>query len=67
MERKTFKESYQVKLNFKMPDGYWKIGHIIEVQVSVEHGVKEQQNHAEAERIAKARYPGCEIVSVIYA
>lgn len=59
-------ESYQVKLNYQKPNGFWLMGHIFEIMVPIKPGMKEKQNHGEAERIAKKRYPGCEIVSATY-
>lgn len=62
----TFGELYWVKLNYQKPDGLWVFGHTEEVVVRVRHGIKEKDNHREAERIAKSRFPRCEIKAVIY-
>lgn len=66
MKTKTFKETYNVKLNYQKPDGYWVIGHEEVFQVEVRHGVKEKNNHDKAEAIALLKYPGAVIVCVTY-
>ena len=58
-------EQHVVKLNYKKPDGYWVIGHKIEVSVSTDF-INEKNNHFAAERKAKKLFPGCKIVSVVY-
>ena len=62
----TFGEQYEVSLDYKKPDGYWVCSHYELVVVRVHHGVNEKNNHAEAEAIAKQRYPNCRINSVTY-
>ena len=55
MPRLKKNELYFVKLNYQLPEGYWKMSHV------------EKNNHDQAVKIAKERYPGCEIISVTYA
>lgn len=43
------------------------MGHIEEVMIPAKHGRNEKNNHDQAVKIAKERYPGCEIISVTYA
>lgn len=62
-----FNELYFVKLNYQLPEGYWKMGHIEEVMIPAKHGRNEKNNHDQAVKIAKERYPGCEIISITYA
>jgi hypothetical protein len=62
----TFGEQYEVSLDYQKPDGYWVCSHREHVSVPVYYGVNERNNHAEAEAIAKQRYPKCIINSVTY-
>jgi hypothetical protein len=58
-------EQYAVKLNYKKPDGYWKIGEeiFVDVETDVDH---KKANHFAAEAKAKEIFPNCEIVRVTY-
>lgn len=60
-------EEYLVKINYQMQDGYWKVGHEEIVSVPIKDWAKEKDNHGEAEKLMKEKYPGCKIVSVTYA
>lgn len=62
----TFQEEYIVILDYQKPDGFWVWGHREEVFVTVRHGIKEKNNHAEAEKIAKNKFPSGVIKNVIY-
>jgi hypothetical protein len=59
-------EGYTVRLNYQKPDGFWVTGHEEQVDVPLKPHDLEKQSHAVAEQMARARYPGCKIVSVIY-
>lgn len=60
-----FKESYIVRFSYRKEDGYWVQGKEEEVVVATHIG-KERNNHKEAEEVIKKKYPGCEIIRVIY-
>lgn len=62
----TFKEHYTVKLNYQKPDGYWVIGHIVEISIDVAHGTKEKNNHKKAEEEALKQFPNAKITRVDY-
>lgn len=61
-----FEEGYLVRLNYKKEDGFWVIGHEIEIFIKVKHGIKEKQNHKLAEIEAKKRFKECKIIRVSY-
>ncbi len=62
----TFKEYYEVKLNYKKPDGYWVIGHIEIIPVEVKRGVNEKNNHCTAAEIALSKFPDAAVTRVTY-
>ena len=66
-KNELYNELYFVKLNYQLPEGYWKMSHVEEVMIPAKHGRNEKNNHDQAVKIAKERYPGCEIISVTYA
>jgi hypothetical protein len=57
------KEAYLVKLNYLTPVGYWVCSHEEEFYPMVS---KPKGNHEKAEKLAKEKYPGCEIITVTY-
>lgn len=63
---KTFQEQYEVSLDYQKEDGYWVHSHKEHVEVPVERGVNEKNNHEAAAEIARQRYPGCRINCVTY-
>jgi hypothetical protein len=66
LKDQIFKESYEVSLDYKKPDGYWVCSHKEYVLVPVVHGMREKDNHDEAGEIARKLYSECRINSVTY-
>ena len=66
MNTDTFREEYLVKINRKGQGGFWVIGEIVEVEVTLYPGSREKCNHDKAADLARKMHPGCEIVSVTY-
>ena len=59
------KEYYFVKLSHPQPDGYWKWGETIQVEVEAEED-NPKDNHELAEQLTRKQYPGCIVHSVTY-
>ncbi len=66
MNTDTFREEYLVKINRKGQGGFWVIGEIIEVEVTLYQGCREKCNHDKAAYLARKMHHGCEVVSVTY-
>ena len=66
MNQNKFREEYIVKINRKGQGGFWVIGEIVEIEVTLYQGCREKCNHDKAADLARKMYPGCEVVSVTY-
>ena len=66
-KNKTWGDQYEVNLDYRKPDGYWVHSHIELVRVPLPWEAIGKNKHAEAERLAKQKFPGCKINSVTCA
>lgn len=56
-------EDYTVRLSYRKPNGFWLWGQEEKVRIRASaKGV----GHAEAERVARDRFPGCIVSNVSY-
>lgn len=63
IKNKTFKEQYQITLNYKS-NSKWIFSHKINVFVDVLNN--EKNNHDKAIKIARKMFPNCKITRVDY-
>ncbi len=62
---KTFGEEYWVYVDIPCGE-YWRINHVIDVILQIEHGINETDNHELAENLVKKMFPNCDIKKSVY-
>lgn len=70
-KRKTkpvpFTEQYEIRYDYKKPDGYWVHSALETIDVVVDPHKNVKRNHEQAKREFLRTHPGARVTQVIYA
>jgi hypothetical protein len=62
----TFKEVYEVSLDYQKDDGYWVCSQKYDIIIEIPNSERGKDNHKLAAQIVKEMHPNCKINSVTY-